>query len=470
MSGSRSILIKNTLIIAVGKLSTQFLTFLLLPIYTAYLSTAEFGAVDLTLTYVSLLTPLFMLSVEMATFRFLVDSRKDREESTKVITNALFIASTGALAIIVLFAITRAFVTIPYGLIIPAAIVAMIFSSIFLQIARGFGNNLIFAISSIVIGTTTIGMNIIFVIALGMGAEGILLAIVIANTVGAVFTLFSLKIYRFISPQANDPTVKRKLLGYSLPLVPNSISWWVINAADRTIITLILGVAANGIYAVAYKFPLIFNGLFSFFGMSWTESASVHINSPSRDKFFSQTMNASVKLFGAFGAVIIAGIPFIFSLFVSKDFAEAYVYIPILIIGAFLNSVVGLYSAIYIAKKLTKQVMTTSLMAAAINISFTLIFIHFIGIFAAAIAMVIAFLSMAIFRHYDMKKYVKITYEPAVFWKLAGLYAVAVLGYYTLGTWGAISGAVLAGVGSAWMNRGAIKTLTTAIGKKVRKT
>ena len=79
---------------------------------------------------------------------------------------------------------------------------------------------------------------------------------------------------------------------------------------------IFLGVAANGIYAAAYRFPLVFNGLFSFFGMLWTESASVHIDSPDRDKFFSKTMNASVKLFGSLGLVIIAGLPIMFNLFV----------------------------------------------------------------------------------------------------------------------------------------------------------
>jgi O-antigen/teichoic acid export membrane protein len=213
--------------------------------------------------------------------------------------------------------------------------------------------------------------------------------------------------------------------------VPNGVAWWLINAADRTIVALFLGVAANGIFAVAYKFPLIFTGLFSFFGMSWTESASVHINSPDRDKFFSQTMNASIRLFGSLGIAMIAFIPLIFSMIVNKSYQEAYLYIPILIAGAFFNSIVGLYSAIYIAKKMTKQVASTTIFSAAISISFTLIFMKFIGLYAAAFAMAIAYLSMAVYRHIDVKKYVKITYQKRLFAQLTVMY-VFVIGLYYL--------------------------------------
>lgn len=42
---------------------------------------------------------------------------------------------------------------------------------------------------------------------------------------------------------------------YSLPLIPNAILWWVMQVSDRYILTLFLGVAANGLYTVAAKIP-----------------------------------------------------------------------------------------------------------------------------------------------------------------------------------------------------------------------
>jgi O-antigen/teichoic acid export membrane protein len=68
MSRTRS-LAKNTLLIAISKISTQSVLFFMLPLYTASLSTSEYGAVDLIITYGGLFAPLIMLNVQQAVFR-----------------------------------------------------------------------------------------------------------------------------------------------------------------------------------------------------------------------------------------------------------------------------------------------------------------------------------------------------------------------------------------------------------------
>lgn len=423
-------LLKNTLLIAVSKLSTQFLTFLLLPLYTTFLTTEEFGTVDLAITYIFLLAPLVTMQLEMAAFRFLINARSNEGRKRDIISSVVQIVCVAMICLALIVGLMSMFITIPHIYLLFATAAAVILSNILMQIARGLGSTAKFAIAGIIAGVTTVFASILFIGGLHMGVEGMLLAMALGNVFASIYLFFTLKIYYYINLWQGSFALKKKLLGYSAPLVPNGVSWWAINAADRTIIALTLGVAANGIYAVAYKFPQIFNGLFSFFGMSWTESASVYIDSPDRDRFFSQTMNASVKLFGSLGLAIIAGVPIIFPLFVRNEFDEAYLYIPILIVGAFFNSIVGLYSAIYIAKKMTRQVMNTSLISAAVNIIFTLAFIHLVGLYAAALAMAIAYLVMAVYRHYDVKKYVTISYEKSVFLTLLGLYILVIGLYY----------------------------------------
>lgn len=430
MASRQGALIKNALIIAFGKLSTQFVSFLLLPLYTAYLTTSEFGTVDLIITYVFLLAPILTVQLELASFRFLIDARGDDAQKRAVISNVLLVVSRAVLAFAVAFFILTRFITIPYSELIFGAVVAAITSGLFLQFARGLGDNMKFSIASVVTGLTTIIGNILMIVVFGMGAEGMLMAIITGNIAGALYLFVALKLCRYIRLSEEDKELRRRLLSYSAPLVPNGVAWWIINAADRTIITLFLGVASNGVLAVAYKFPLIFSGLFSFFGMSWTESASVHIDSPDRDKFFSQTMNASIRVFGSLGILMISSIPLVFGIFVGDNYSEAYLYIPILLLGAFFNSIVGLYSAIYVAKKMTKQVATTTIMSAGMSIAFTLAFAQFIGIYAAAFAMVVSYLAMAIYRHYDMKKYINIAYKKQIFVQLAVLYAFSISMYY----------------------------------------
>ena len=66
-------LAKNTFIILAGKVSTQMITFFMLPLYTSYLLTEEYGLVDLITTYVTLIIPIITLDTEMAMFRFLIE-------------------------------------------------------------------------------------------------------------------------------------------------------------------------------------------------------------------------------------------------------------------------------------------------------------------------------------------------------------------------------------------------------------
>ena len=47
------------------------------------------------------------------------------------------------------------------------------------------------------------------------------------------------------------------MLAYSIMLVPNNISWWVMNTSDRLMLTAMSGAAVTGIYSLANKFPSI---------------------------------------------------------------------------------------------------------------------------------------------------------------------------------------------------------------------
>lgn len=114
---------------------------------------------------------------------------------------------------------------------------------------------------------------------------------------------------------------------------------------------MMINTAANGIYAVASKYSAILNSFNGIFSMSWTEAASMHIDAPDRDKFFSQVANAAVRLFGAMGLGLIAIMPLVFPLMVSKEFSDAYLYVPIMVISVFFNVIVSIYSAVYVAKK-----------------------------------------------------------------------------------------------------------------------
>ena len=422
-------LLKNTLIIFLGKVSTQLISYFLLPLYTARLIKSEYGLVDIIQTYITLFVPIITLELEMSVFRYLIDARGEEKDTKKLMSNNFYILGISILTFSLLYILVTSFITIPLRWFILFDVIVCVLSGNFLQITRGFGKTVDYAISCILTGITTIASNILLIVHFNMQANGMILSMAIANLVCALYLFIRLKMYRYIDFHLVDKKLIKDMNKYSIPLIPNGISWWIVNASDRTIITYVLGSAANGLYAISNKFPTIISSLTGVFNLSWSESAALHINSPDRDEFFSDIFNTVIKLFTAMGAGMIACMPFLFPIFIN-EYNGAYPYIPFLVLGTVFNVAICLYSQIYLAKKLSKQVASTAVLGAVINVLINVIFIKKLGLYAAAISTTVSYFVMMIYRHFDMKKYVNITIEKGLIQKTILIFTVVIYFYY----------------------------------------
>ncbi|OYX54127.1 hypothetical protein B7Y92_00455 [Candidatus Saccharibacteria bacterium 32-50-13] len=446
-------LAKHTLLVTISKMSTQVAVFLMLPVYTAALSPEDFGLVDLSIAWGALVAPLVMLNVQQSVFRYIIDARNDIGAKKEIVTNAFEIVAILSMLALVLFVAVGYFFTLPLVYILAFYFISFIFSDLVMQTSRGLGSIKGFAITGIVQALLTIVLNIIFIVYFKMGPTGMLLGMSLGLFVPALVLAQYLRIYSLISLSSRSLIVKRQLLAFSLPLLPNTISWWVFNASDRAIISAVLGVAANGIYAITNRFSGIANSFSSFFYTAWSEFAILFAKDPDRDKFYSEVANAMIRVFGSIGVIVMCVTPYIFPLLVDNRFDDALLYLPPLMLGVVLNTVVSFYSAIYIAKDLTRQVANTSILAATINISVNIIFIGIIGIWAAAISTAAAYGAMAIYRHYDMKKYVNITYDKNIFFFLGLFFAFLTALYYVDENWSRATSVVVAITGAYLINR-----------------
>jgi O-antigen/teichoic acid export membrane protein len=423
-------LAKNTAIVSIGKICTQLITFFLLPVYTAVLSNEEYGVVDLLNTLTSLLLPIATLQIEQGIFRYLLDCRENKEKQTTLITTvSKFILVQSAICILI-FLCASPFIHNEYKYFLMANLLMGILSSISLQICRGLGDNKTYAVGSFITGALTVILNVIFIVAFKWGAYGMLIATAISNLLCAIYVFVKKKIYKYIDIKQNDKKLLKDIVKYSVPLIPNMISWWIVSASDRTIISAVIGVAQNGIYSAANKFSGIFSTLYSVFNLTWTESASININSEDRDEFFSKIFDFIVRFFGSLCLGTIAVMPFVFGILVNEKFAESYYQIPILILGSVFNILVSFLGSVYVAKKLTKEIAKTSIIAAIINIVVNIALINQIGLYAASISTVIAYFAMFIYRWIDVKKYVSIKINKTLIAVLSVSFLVAIITYY----------------------------------------
>lgn len=402
-------LAKNTIIITIGKICTQLITFFLLPLYTGILSTEEYGAVDLLNTLVSLLLPIVTFQVEQAVFRELIEVRGKKNKESRIISSAVITVIFQCIVYLVIFALISPFINNHYKFFLATNVVANIFLSLLLQIARGFGDNKKYAFASFISALSTIIFNVLFLVVIKLGANGMLLGTMLGQIVATIYLFISLKLYKYLKVKDYKKEVIKDLWKYSLPLIPNAISWWVFNASDRVIASAFLGVDQNGILAASLKFSAVFITFYNIFNMSWTESISIAIKDADVSDYFNKMFNIVLRLFTAMGIGMIACMPFVFPIMINEKFSAGYGLVPISIIGSLFNVVVGLISVIYVAEKNTKAIASTSIVSAVINIIVHLVLIRFIGLYAAVISTFVAFFVMSIYRLMDAsKRYFKI--------------------------------------------------------------
>lgn len=459
-------LIKNTAIVSIGKICTQLITFFLLPLYTALLTTEQYGVVDLMNTLVALFLPIVTLQIEQGIFRYLIDSREDIEGKRKIITTSMLFITIQSVLYLVIFFIASSFINNEYKYFLATNLIAGMFSTILLQISRGLGDNFKYAVGSFISGVVIVVLNVIFIAGFKWGAYGMLAATLIGNVSCAIYIFFSKKIYTYIKIKNFEKSTLKEMLKYSIPLVPNMISWWVVDASNRTIVSSVLGVGMNGILSAATKFSNVISTLYSVFNLTWTESAAINIDSEDRDEFFSKILDFIIRFFGALILGIIAFMPFVFSIMINDNFGNAYYQIPILMLGSIFNIGTSFLGSIYVAKKITKEIAKTSILAAIINLVLCLSLVNFIGLYAASIATAISYFAMTAYRAIDSRKYVKLKVNKNVVISYIIILIITIVFYYIQIKPICLVLAIIVAIYAVVINKNSIKFILNLLNKK----
>ncbi len=403
----KSQLVKNTVIIAIGKLSTQILSYILLPLYTAKMSVGEYGTYDFVCTISMFLCPIITLLMEEAMFRFLIDASTKREMK-KIISQTIIYTLTGVivfipLAILVLKLATNyspSFITIFITFVISNIIIALSNA-----LARGLSKIKLYSFSNFILGIGTLILTI-GVLLVTPSAGGLLLANAIANILTALIIFAKLHLHEYMG--VLDKPLMKQMVKYSFPLVPNSISWSIINMSDRIILTKMINPEANGIYAMANKFPNIINVLYGYFYTAWKESAAKIIKDDNRQEYYNMIYQDMKRFIYAVTLCLIAIMPFVFPIFINKNYDEAFIYIPIIMIATYYSNLSSFYGGIFSAYKDTKIMGTTTFVAAAINLVVDLMFVNHFEIYAACFSTLIADLIVYFYRRKKIRKYIKL--------------------------------------------------------------
>lgn len=401
-------LMKNTIIIAIGKLSTQVISYILLPLYTAKLSPSEYGNYDFVCTLSLFLCPIITLLMEESMFRYLIDA-DSKIQRKRIISQTIIYTFFGTVLFTILAAVIMNIWT-EYSAAYITAIITFVISNILIglsnALSRGLGKIKLYSVSNFILGISTIILNIVFILGINAGAEGLLWANTIANSLTAIVIFAILKLPTYIG-KLNKPLLI-DMIKYSVPLVPNSISWSIINMSNRLILTNMVSSAANGIYAMASKFPNIISVVYGYFYTAWKESAARIVKEDNKNDYYNSIYHDAKRFLYAITICLIAAMPFVFPIFINETYDEAYIYIPIIMIATYYSNLSSFYGGIFSAYKDTKIMGSTTIVAAILNVVIMCVFVNQFKIYAACFSMLIANLIVYFYRKKKLKKYIKL--------------------------------------------------------------
>lgn len=396
-------LIANTLILGIGQVVPQLAGLITLPIYTGMLTTAEYGRYDLVNVSVYILTVVVILQIHQAIFRFLIEVRNTDKE-TVYISNGYYFALIPSLLVSVVFGCFFYSLSLFTKFLLGAYLFLNLQNSVIGQISRGLGKNNYYVLGATVNSIVNVILVILLVLKKRLGFDGLFISLDIALLCSCFIQYIGGRQYKKISLSAVRFCVIKEMLNYSWPMVPNTLSIWIINTCDKFIIRLFLGIEYNGIFAIAQKIPNLLTVAYSTFNMAWQESASLSSSSLDANTYYSNVFNVVFNFLAGAVLLLIAATPVIFSLLINDSYGEAYNQIPVLYVAVFLSCISSFLGSIYIARKSTTSVGVSSIIGAIINCVVNVSLIRFIGLYAASLSTIVSYTVLVVYRMIDVRR------------------------------------------------------------------
>lgn len=319
----------------------------------------EFG--DMPLKYISSAS-VYALDIYEATFRFSSDKAYSEK---KVLSSSIIICLPG---IFICFCIPLLSNIIDFdGITLFAIAVSFALEAINLVIAqflRGTNKMLQFAFSGIVASIGLLLANAYFLIILGWGLKGWILSFLISKIVCTIYLIVISNFKHMFSIQSVERAYVNQFLKFCIPLMPTATMWWIMNLSDRYMLAYFIGTAATGIYAVSNKIPSLLSVFETIFYQAWMTTAISTKDNSNRDEIYSNVFNnyLVILLIGVLGILLI-GKPFVIILF-ENSYNNAYLYIPILIMGVVIHALNGNLGSLYSVFKNTKGALYSTAIGA----------------------------------------------------------------------------------------------------------
>ena len=431
-------LLGNTLVFALGGLAVKAVSLVLMPLYTTALTAGEYGTAELLNSAIEIVLPLLSLGVVEALYRFSIDDDVPKDE---LFAGSLVVLGGGVVCTGALCALGHVLWNMEH-----AAAFFVLFCSVCVfkattQLARGLGHVRRFVLYGLINALAMVVSTYLLLVRAHTGIEGYLWSYTIGYLVGGLVAFLGSAEYRLLAPFRFDRALLRRMLVYSLPLVPNLLSWWLVSVSGRYVVLWGSGLAAAGLFTAASKMPSLINIVASVFQQAWQYSTAREISSPDRGAFFGSVLRGySLATLTTAGLVIALNRP-ISRVMLQAEFAEGWRYVPLLMLAATFGVMTIFFGTFYQALMNSRMLMVSTMMGAVVNVILGVALVPFMGPWGAGLAGAVAYALVLVVRARDLRRRIDLPMDRSrLTYQLALLSVMAVCTSFDGGSW--LNGAV----------------------------
>lgn len=399
----------------------RFLTFLLTPLYTNYLSVVEFADITNIFSYIAFLNIFYAIGFDSAFFRFY--DKEDLEKSKRVFSTAYLsiLAVTSILSVILFLNYTSIAQNICdsvnrndlilYSLLIPFFDVISYVPFLYLRITN---QAKVFSIIRLINIFITIILTYIFIIHYNYGAIGVVYSHLIASLLSFFTTFYILlKNLKFNF----DSELFKEMIKFSIPTIPAQLSGIMLNLGDKPIVKALTDSESVSIYNANYRLGLPMMLFILAFDYAWKPFYLSNYKDPDSKKLFARvltyiTMIAAVVFLGvSFYINQLVNLPFLGGKLINPIYWSGLHIVPIILASYYFNGMYNIFAAGINISKETKYLSYSIIIAAIYNLVSNLILVRYFGYEAAAWNTLISYLISAFSVYRYSQKVYQIEYE-----------------------------------------------------------
>lgn len=404
----------NMALFTIGNFVSKILVMLLVPFYTNVLTTAEYGLADGMQATLLLLVPLVTINIGEAALRYGIERQTQRKNILKILIKYVGIADVLVMGVCVIlyFAFAKAGINPVYFLLFAGLFICNSIYESMILFCQGCEKVKIMITGSIACTFLVIASNLYFLLVLKIGLYGYLFSQMI-SFMGASLIMLSL-IWGTVERESDSvakqevKSLETDMTGYGKGMLLYSTSSWVNNALDRYFVISMCGTAVNGLYAVAYKIPAILIVFQRIFAQAWQISANKNYDEADSAEYFAKVYKGyqTIMAVGCSGLIMLTH--FVATILFAKDFFEAWVLVPPLLMSVIFGALTGFCGSICLAFKDGRAMGNATGVGALVNIILNFVGIRLIGATGAALATLISYFVMYMFAYSAVKKHVKL--------------------------------------------------------------